>query len=122
MFREKRSFKNSRGLNLLAIFEGRNRNSPAVVMCHGFGSSKDSESTSDLAQKLITSGFNVYRFDFTGCGQSEGNLDQCTPNAGLDDLSSAVRNLGKEKFALYGSSYGGFISLMYASGKKITSS
>src|SRR3989344_1239020 len=88
-------------------------------MCHGFGSSKDSESTSDLAQKLVTSGLNVYRFDFTGCGESEGTLDECTPNQGLDDLNSAVRNLGKEKFALYGSSYGGFISLVYSSQKPI---
>lgn len=115
MFIEKRKFKNSKGLTLSAIYDGEDRNTPVVVMCHGFGSSKDSESTSNLAQKLVTSGLCVYRFDFTGCGESEGKLEDCTPNQGLDDLSSAVRDLGKEKFALYGSSYGGFISLVYAS-------
>lgn len=119
MFIEKRKFKNSKGLTLSAIYEGEDRSAPVVVMCHGFASSKDSEPNSDLAQKLVKKRLNVYRFDFTGCGESEGTLDECTPNQGLDDLKSAIKNLNKEKFALYGSSYGGFISLMYSLGKPL---
>jgi len=115
MFREKRSFKNSRGLNLSAIFEGENRSAPAIIMCHGFHSSKDNPITSRaLAQKLVESGLSVLRFDFTGHGESQGNIDEITPLYGLDDLKSAIKTLGKKKIAIYGSSFGGYIALLYA--------
>jgi len=68
-----------------------------------------------LAQKLVEHGLSVLRFDFTGHGQSEGNIDKITPLAGLDDLKCAIKSLTKEKIALYGSSFGGYIALLYAS-------
>lgn len=114
MFLEKRKFKNSRGLTLSAIYEGVDKNAPVVIMCHGYGSSKDG-SAKNLAQKLIKEEISVYRFDFTGCGESEGDLSVLTPKQGLDDLTAAVKDLGNEKFALYGSSFGGYIALLYAS-------
>ena len=115
MFREIRNFKNSRGLNLSAIFEGEHRKAPVVVMCHGFHSSKDNPITSRaLAQKLVESGLSVLRFDFTGHGVSEGDIDDITPLAGLDDLKSAIKTLGKKKIAIYGSSFGGYVALLYA--------
>src|SRR3989344_7875741 len=116
MFREKRSFQNSRGLNLSAIFEGENRNSPVVVTCNGFNSSKDNPLTSRaLARKLIAKGLSVLRFDFTGHGASEGNIDEITPLAALDDLISVVKTSKRNKVALYGSSFGGYVALLYAS-------
>jgi len=115
MFREKRSFKNSRGLNLSAIFEGEEKDAPIVVMCHGFHSSKDNPITSRaLAQKLVESGLSVLRFDFTGHGESQGNIDEITPLYALNDLKSAIKTLGKKKIAIYGSSFGGYIALLYA--------
>lgn len=115
MFSEKRKFKNSKGLTLAAIYEGENKNNPVVVLCHGYGSSKDKESTKGLAEKLRSKGLCVYRFDFTGCGESEGKLGQLTPDQGQDDLQSAVKDLCRKDFALYGSSFGGYTSLIYAS-------
>ena len=116
MFRQERNFKNSRELKLSAIFEGENRDAPVVVMCHGFHSSKDNPITSrTLAQKLVENGLSVLRFDFTGHGQSEGDIDEVTPLMGLDDLKCAIKTLNNQNFALYGSSFGGYISLLYAS-------
>ena len=97
MFIEKRRFKNSRGLSLAAIYEGENRDAPTVVLCHGYNSSKDKFSTKSLSQKLVEKGFSVFRFDFTGCGQSEGSIDDLTPLQGLKDLKSAVKNLRKKE-------------------------
>lgn len=115
MFLQKRKFKNSKGLTLFAIYQGEDIDAPVVVMCHGYGSSKDG-STKVLAEKLIKQGISAYRFDFTGCGESQGALEtDLTPQQGLDDLESAVNALGKERFALYGSSFGGYVSLIYAS-------
>lgn len=115
MFKQKLTFKNSRNLNLAAIFEGEDKNAPVVIVCHGFGSSKDSISYKNLVPKLLKRGLSVFRFDFTGCGQSEGKLDNLTPLRGLDDLKSVIKNLGQKQFALYGSSFGGHVALMYAS-------
>jgi len=115
MFSEKRKFKNKKGLTLAAIYEGQDKNAPVVVLCHGYGSGKDKDSTKGLAKKLVSAGLCVYRFDFTGCGESGGKLSQLTPDRGQDDLNSAVKGLGRTKFALYGSSFGGYTSLIYAS-------
>ncbi len=118
MFIQKRKFKNSKGLTLSAIYEGEDKNAPVVVMCHGYQSSKDKETTKALSQKLIEGGLNVFRFDFTGHGQSQGDLADITPLRGVDDLASAVDDLdalGKTKFGLYGSSFGGNVALLYTS-------
>src|SRR3989344_3074798 len=115
MFKQKITFKNSRNLNISAIYEGENKNTPIVVMCHGFASSKDQISNRDLARELVKRGLSVFRFDFTGCGQSEGNLGGLTPFSGLDDLKLAISQLPKHEFALFGSSFGGYVSLLYAS-------
>jgi alpha-beta hydrolase superfamily lysophospholipase len=115
MFIEKRNFKNSRGLNLSAIFEGEDRNASTVVICHGYGSSKDSIAQKDLRRNLVESGFSVFTFDFTGCGESQGTIRDQVPSNGLDDLKSAISNLGKKEFVLHGTSFGGYVALLYAS-------
>ena len=116
MFREKRSFKNSRGLNLSAIFEGEGREAPVVIMCHGFHSSKDNPiTTRALTQKLVERELSVFRFDFTGHGESQGDINEITPLAGLDDLKSAIKTLNERKIAPYGSSFGGYVALLYVS-------
>lgn len=114
MFFQKREFKNSKGFQLSAVYEGQDQNVPVVVMCHGYGSSKDSVSNADLAKKLTSAGISVFRFDFTGSGQSGGNLVDCTPTQGLDDLKFAIKDMSKEKFALHGTSFGGYVALTYA--------
>jgi hypothetical protein len=114
MFYQKRKFKNSKGLTLSAIYEGKDKNAPVVVLCHGYGSSKNTESIKLLVKKLVPAGVSIYRFDFLGCGESEGTLKDLTPKEGVDDLEQAVKNLNKKVFALYGSSFGGYVALGYA--------
>lgn len=115
MFTEKRKFKNSKGLTLSAIYEGEDKKTPVIVMCHGYGSSKNSESNADLAKKLVEAGLCVFRFDFAGCGESEGSIDDLIPSNGIDDLKSAIKNLGRKDFRLHGTSFGGYVALLYAS-------
>lgn len=55
MFSKKIKFKNSPDLDLSAIHEGEDENSPLVILCHGYASSKDSVGTKNLAQKLVES-------------------------------------------------------------------
>lgn len=120
MFKEKRTFKNSRGLKLSAIYEGKDRDDPVVIICHGYASSKDSQSQQDLRPRLLNVGLSVFTFDFTGCGESQGNLNDLTPIAGIDDLISAVANLDQKNFALVGSSFGGYVALRFAIENSVT--
>lgn len=121
MFIEKRNFKNSIGLELTAIYEGEDKNAPVVVICHGYQSSKDSPLTQKaFSKKLIERDISVYRFDFMGHGESQGNINDITPLQGLDDLNCAVKNLDKDDFGLYGSSFGGNVALLYACQNPIT--
>lgn len=115
MFSQKRTFKNSKGFTLSAIYEGKNQEAPIVIMCHGFGSGKAGVSNTDLSARLIKVGLSVFNVDFTGCGESEGSENDRTPLQGIDDLESAVRDLDRKDFALYGSSYGGWLSIVFAS-------
>ncbi len=114
MFQQKLSFKNSLGFSLSAIFEGETEKAPLVILCHGYESSKDRMSTASLAKELVERGLAVFRFDFTGCGESEGKIEDLTPLQGLDDLKSAVAHSGRKDLGLYGASFGGHVSLMYA--------
>jgi dipeptidyl aminopeptidase/acylaminoacyl peptidase len=119
MFQEKISFKNSLDLKLSGVLEGENKESPLVIICHGFDSLKDSPSNARLAQRLVEKGFLVFRFDFTGNGESDGKLSDLTPLQGLDDLKAAVSILAAGDFGLYGSSFGGNVALLYAIGHSV---
>jgi dipeptidyl aminopeptidase/acylaminoacyl peptidase len=62
----------------------------------------------------------MLRFDFRGCGESEGNKDYITVSQRIIDLGSAIdfiRSLPGmgEKVGLVGSSLGGYLSLIQAS-------
>ena len=47
---------------------------PAVLLVHGFGVERTEDGMfSDLAFKLSSAGYLVFKFDFSGCGDSEGD-------------------------------------------------
>lgn len=86
-------FKNKRGQNLVgimhhAIGEG---NKPCVIVCHGFAGTKTGGSRRfiEFAKYAVEKGLSVFRFDFAGSGDSEGDLVDLTLDNELDDLMSA---------------------------------
>jgi pimeloyl-ACP methyl ester carboxylesterase len=90
-----------------------------IISCHGLLASKDSPKYIMLANELNSSGFSSIRFDFRGCGESEGLLGKSHISNRLLDLKAvidyAITELGFEKFGLFGSSMGAFISFLAAS-------
>jgi dipeptidyl aminopeptidase/acylaminoacyl peptidase len=91
---------------------------PLVIYCHGLGSSKNQKKGNVLASKLPGKGIAAFRFDFTGCGESDGQLGDTTASRLLDDLRAAYANvtnqpgIDKNKLALVGSSFGGLVGLL----------
>jgi len=64
---------------------------PTVILVHGFATGKDMESIfTGLLKELIAGGFLVYRFDFSGCGESEGNYSKTSLSKLKSDLRAMI--------------------------------
>ncbi len=108
-------FSNSRELVLKGILNigAADARRPWVVISHGMLSDKFSRKHSALAEALQTRGFNVFRFDFSGQGESQGRPDHITFSDEVDDLHCALDvciRFGARSFILCGSSMGSAVS------------
>ncbi len=91
-----------------------------VVAAHGLMSSKDSDKYLRVADVFSRAGYAVCRFDFRGCGESEGRLQHMTVGERIADLGRVVEHMRSYpalsgRVALLGSSLGGYVSLFVAS-------
>ncbi|KAL6615446.1 hypothetical protein ACP70R_037716 [Stipagrostis hirtigluma subsp. patula] len=108
---------NRHGEKLVGLLHhtGSNR---VVVLCHGFTASKNDSIIVDLAMALLKQGISVFRFDFSGNGESEGEFQYGNYRKEADDLHSVVSYLYQEKYdvtAIVGHSKGGDVVVLYAS-------
>jgi uncharacterized protein len=95
---------------------------PAVVILHGYASSKEGTNGmyERLASSIAQSGTAVFRFDFSGCGESEGGFSQLTFEDLIDDAKQMVRyayqhpKVDAGRIGIYGSSMGGAIAVLAA--------
>ena len=92
----------------------------SIITCHGLFSSKESDKFQDLAEVFSKNQYAVLRFDFRGCGESEGRIEDTTISGRIEDLKAALTFVKKEislnglPVGLLGSSMGGYISLHLA--------
>lgn len=69
----------------------------AVLMCGGFERSATTEKKFKiLADKLVKHNISSLRFDYTGCGLSDGDFSKVTVEKMADDLQNAVKFLKKK--------------------------
>ncbi|MBD2845722.1 alpha/beta hydrolase [Paenibacillus sp. IB182496] len=99
---------------------------PAVVICHGFLGSRIGENRLFVkaARYLSGLGYMVLRFDYAGCGESEGEYGE----GGLDALVEQTRLaldyaldidlVDPERVILLGHSLGGAVALLTAAADK----
>lgn len=99
-----------------------NEKKPAIVICHGFISSKVGQHRLfvTLARKLCLAGYVVLRFDFSGCGESSGEHRQITITQQMEEVIKAIDLLEEHpqvdcnKITLLGHSLGGAIAASIA--------
>lgn len=109
---EKFYFKASDGLKLCAILsKPQNSTTKCIILCHGITVDKEEDRIfTNLAKELVEAGFNVFRFDFRGHGESEGNSVDMTIMGEVKDLEAAINFLkekGYKDFGLLGASFAG---------------
>ena len=112
MTQENLSFSNEQGLKLAARLDTPDDRVPRgyILFGHCFTGSKDVLASARIAKALWLRGFAVFRFDFTGLGDSEGDFANTTFSSNVDDLVTAASYLRDTRDApsvLIGHSLGG---------------
>jgi len=93
---------------------------PCVVLSHGLVSSKESTKHVALSEALGAIGVASCRFDYHGCGESEGRIEETTLTIRIDNLLNVIewlrgdRRIKADRIGLLGSSFGGATSLYVA--------
>jgi len=117
MMRTKIEFP-SQGQSLAGLLETPDRAIRAYVLfAHCFTCGKDVAAASRISRFLVQHGFAVFRFDFTGLGNSDGDFSNTNFSSNTEDLLSAASFLGQHYQApqlLIGHSLGGAAVLAMA--------
>lgn len=89
---------------------------PMVILSHGFGGDMTFHLWEPIIKILNENGIGVLRYDFNGCGQSDGEFQDMTVLNEIEDLMcviSYVRSLSVTKnISLVGHSQGGVVTSM----------
>ncbi len=89
-----------------------------VIICHGFGSNKDRPLLRAIADKLQEAGIASIRFDFNGCGKSEGRFQDMTVLNEIEDAKKVIDYAQKlpwvSGISIVGHSQGGVVASMVA--------
>lgn len=108
----------SQGQNLAGLLETPDQTVRAYVLfAHCFTCGKDIAAASRISRFLVQHGFAVFRFDFTGLGNSDGDFANTNFSSNTEDLLSAASFLEQHYEApqlLIGHSLGGAAVLAMA--------
>jgi len=105
-------FRNQFSEQLVGILE-ENKNSDAVIVfAHGFDANKDKGFLPKIASRLRNK-FNIFRFDFSGSGESQGNFEEQNIEKQAKELKAAIELMKKrfKKIFVAGHSLGACIAL-----------
>lgn len=111
-------FADARGRRVAGILAEPSRPTDrAVLLCHGFLSTKSSNTNRALTELLLPEGISTFRFDWFGMGESDGDFADLTLTACLAQVEQALQvleNRGYARLGLIGSSFGGLVAVLAA--------
>lgn len=89
-----------------------------AIICHGFGADKERPLLKAIADSLQAKGIASIRFDFNGCGQSDGRFEDMTVPNEIEDAKRVVAYAEQlpwvSDISLVGHSQGGVVASMLA--------
>ncbi|MDD4556425.1 MAG: alpha/beta hydrolase [Alphaproteobacteria bacterium] len=123
---EKVYFTNASGKELAGIIDRdeSKTNQGVVIILGSFNSYKYSAKQEFLAETFKSFGLAVFRFDYQGRGESDGDISFATISTGLEDVRAAVdfiKNqlwVSLDKISLFGSEYGSALAILEAEKNK----
>ena len=116
----------SDGLKLAGVLDlpearGPGERRAAFLVLHGFGSNKDAGGGTTVARMLAGLGYAALRFDFRGCGESEGERGRVICKEQVRDTRNALSFLATraeidpKRIGVVGQSFGAAVAV-YAAG------
>lgn len=113
---------NSDGLKLQGVLHvpddrGADERRPAFTVLHGFGGSKNAGTAEVVAKSLCDWGYVALRFDFRGCGDSEGTRGRILCHDQVADTRNAITWLAEReevdasRIAVVGHSFGAAVAV-----------
>ena len=93
---------------------------PVAIFAHGFGSGRMSGRNRAIAERLLARGLAALLIDFTGHGDSEGDVAEATVERMVEDLGAAVdfvetrSEVDSAHVGISGSSSGGIVTVLFA--------
>jgi len=97
----------------------KNNNEKVIILCHGLTINKDEDGIFiELSESLVKNGFDCFRFDFRGHGESSGKQEEMTVSGELTDLTTIfnfIKDKNYKKIGLLGASFGGGIVSLFSS-------
>jgi uncharacterized protein len=95
---------------------------PAVIILHGYASCKEGKASmyERLASSMTDAGIAVFRFDFSGCGESGGDFSSLNFEDLIHDAKQMILyafqhpQIDSQRIGVYGSSMGGALALFAA--------
>lgn len=115
---KKVEFKGAMGESLAAKIDyPEGDHTACALFAHCFTCSKNLRAVGNIAKALNKKGVAVFRFDFTGLGDSEGSFEDTNFSSNVEDLVAASEYMGKEMSlptVLIGHSLGGAAVLQAA--------
>ena len=119
---ERCSYINCRNRNIFTVLHTpeNKTNKKGILFIHPYAEEKQriDRIIVHFARILCTKGYSVMRFDFYGCGDSEGNFEELTFESQISDIQSIsnifIRDTGIEEISLFGVRLGASIALQYS--------
>lgn len=111
------TFTNRKNIALKGILDEVDQPLTTAVYAHCFTCSKDHPATYRMCKALNQVGIQVLRFDFTGLGDSHGDISNSDFSSNIEDITAAVDYLIENHSApklLIGHSLGGIAALATA--------
>lgn len=94
----------------------------AVIIIHGFGSTKENPTAMALAKELPKHGIGTYSFDFPAHGESPVDGEMLRIENCLNDLAVIEEHVHKQlpnaEIVYFSSSFGAYINLIYLATRK----
>lgn len=97
---------------------------PCVILSHGLVSSKESSKYVAMSERFLVAGIATCRFDYHGCGESGGKIEETTLTIRLDNLDAITEyvlrhpSVDPENVGILGSSFGGTTCVLKAAKDK----
>jgi pimeloyl-ACP methyl ester carboxylesterase len=87
---------------------------PTIVFLPGYRSDMTGDKAVALADWAASRGLGALRFDYSGCGESEGDFEAGTLEVWRDDALCVLDKMTTGPLVLVGSSMGGWLMLLIA--------